>query len=64
MKNIKRFDEDKSNVINKDEFLEDIKERMDIIESQMEIVKDNKMYSYALSRMYTLLEELRYKYSK
>jgi hypothetical protein len=39
--------------------LKDLNERINSIEKQMEILKDNKMYEYALSMMYSLLIELR-----
>lgn len=67
MNHIKDFNKCFENIdgyIKKESLLNDIKERMDMIQSQMEILKDNTMYSYALSKMYTLLEELRLTYSK
>lgn len=66
MSNIKDFDkyfENTDGYIKKETLLNDIKERMDIIQSQIEIVKDNPMYEYSLSNMYMLLEELRVTYS-
>lgn len=66
MSNIKDFDKYFENTdvyIKKETLLNDIKERMDIIQSQIEIVKDNPMYEYSLSNMYMLLEELRVTYS-
>ena len=39
--------------------LKDLNDRINSIEKQMEIFKDNKMYEYALSKMYSLLIELR-----
>jgi len=39
--------------------LQDLNNRINTIEKQMEILKDNKMYEYALSKMYSLLIELR-----
>lgn len=62
MNYIKDFDKCFENIdghIKKETLLNDIKERMDMIQSQMEIVKDNPMYEYSLSNMYMLLEELR-----
>jgi hypothetical protein len=44
--------------------LKDLNDRIDLIEKQMEILKDNKMYEYALSQMYSLLIELRDTYDK
>jgi hypothetical protein len=44
--------------------LQDLNNRINTIEKQMEILKDNKMYEYALSKMYSLLIELRDTYDK
>ena len=44
--------------------LQDLNDRINTIEKQMEILKDNSMYEYALSKMYSLLIELRDTYDK
>jgi hypothetical protein len=44
--------------------LQDLNDRINSIKKQMEILKDNKMYEYALSKMYSLLIELRDTYDK
>ncbi len=63
MKHLNKFNEDKSNdFIEKSVLLEDLEERQRLIKSHMESVKDNNMYSYALSKMYTLLEEIKLTY--
>jgi hypothetical protein len=63
MKHLNKFNEDKNNdFIEKSVLLEDLEERQRLIKSHMEAVKDNSMYSYALSRMYMLLEEIKITY--
>jgi hypothetical protein len=63
MKHLNKFNEDKNNdFIEKSVLLEDLEERQRLIKSHMEAVKDNNMYSYALSRMYMLLEEIKITY--
>lgn len=63
MKHLNKFNEDKNNdFIEKSVLLEDLEERQRLIKSHMEAVKDNNMYSYALGRMYMLLEEIKITY--
>ena len=62
MKYLNKFNEENKDFIEKSVLLEDLEERQRLIKSHMEIVKDNNMYSYALSRMYTLLEEIKITY--
>jgi len=44
--------------------IQDLNDRIDLIEKQCEILKDNPQYLYALSQMQTLLIELRDTYDK
>jgi len=65
MKHLKNFNENLNNnddYIKKSDLIEDLEERQRLIESHMEIVKNNPMYEYALGRMYQLLEEVKSNY--
>jgi hypothetical protein len=62
MKHLNRFNEENKDFIEKSVLIEDLEERQRLIESHMEAVKDNNMYSYALGRMYMLLEEIKVTY--
>jgi hypothetical protein len=62
MKHLNKFNEENKDFIEKSVLLEDLEERQRLIKSHMEVVKDNNMYSYALNRMYMLLEEIKITY--
>jgi hypothetical protein len=74
LKHIKRFNEAQENLnisdVSSSNYthvaipLQDLNNRINTIEKQMEILKDNKMYEYALSKMYSFLIELRDTYDK
>jgi hypothetical protein len=74
LKHIKRFNEAQENLNISDVSdsnythvaipLQDLNDRINQLEEQCEILKDNKPYLYALSKMQTLLIELRDTYDK
>jgi hypothetical protein len=57
-----KFNEENKDFIEKSAIIEDLEERQRLIQSHMDAVKDNNMYSYALNRMYMLLEEIKITY--